>query len=135
MKHVLFLFILFSSFSIQSQSDTLNINDTIILSDSEQVFYINLGTVKKERISFSFNFRYTGTDSVIISRSWTTDPHYITRYPHELLVRNKTYNFTALFPFNNYYPGMRLKKQMGFFLSNGEKIVFRFLGEIESDKD
>lgn len=73
-------------------------------------------------------FKYIGTDTVSITRAWTSDPHYICKYPQEPLVSGKIYSMSVCF----YFGGQQgqFQKVMGFNLSNGAVVSFRFSGTV-----
>lgn len=89
-------------------------------------FTIDFGTIAAFPSRFAKSFKYTGKEPVVITRSWTSDPHFICEYPKEPLMQGKTYTFKVCFsqrcgPFN---------KTMGFDLSDGSSIPFRFKGNV-----
>ena len=71
-------------------------------------------------------FKYIGTEPIFITRAWTGDPHFISKYPKEQLIPDKIYSFTV-----NFYhrPGF-MCKTMGFDLSDGNHISFMFTGHV-----
>jgi len=71
-------------------------------------------------------FKYIGTEPIIITRAWTGDPHYICEYPRESLIPNKIYSFTICF-YHQDRQG-KMTKVMGFDLSDGNRISFKFTG-------
>lgn len=101
--------------------DTLN----EIVTDS---FAHNFGTVTKLPNSLVKYFEYIGTDSLFITRTWTSDPHYICKSPRGYLIPNKIYSITVCFA--QPYRKVRFTKVMGFDLSNGSKIMFSFSGNV-----
>jgi hypothetical protein len=79
------------------------------------------------------HFKYLGTDTIFIERSFTGDPHFICEYPREPLIPNKIYSFTVCF-FHQERQG-KLNKHMGFVLSDGNRITFKFTGTYLPIKD
>jgi hypothetical protein len=78
------------------------------------------------------HFKYLGTDTIFIKRTWTGDPHFICEYPREQLIPNKIYSFTVCF----YHERQgKLNKHMGFELSDGNSITFKFTGTYLPIKD
>lgn len=71
-------------------------------------------------------FTYIGTEPIFITRAWTGDPHFICEYPKEQLIPNKIYSFTVCF----WHQGRKgnMTKIMGFDLSDGNRISFKFTG-------
>lgn len=89
-------------------------------------FTVDFGTVKALPPRFIKEFKYVGKKPVVITRSWTSDPHFICDYPKEPLMPGKTYSFTVCFV-NRCGP---LNKTMGIDLSDGSTIPFRFKGSV-----
>jgi acetolactate decarboxylase len=88
----------------------------------------NLGWINpRKNARVTKHFQYIGTETVSITRAWTGDPHYICDYPRGPLKPNKTYAFSVCFS-HKKRTGI-LSKEMGFDLSNGEKMTFRFTGQ------
>jgi len=73
-------------------------------------------------------FKYIGKEPVIIVKAWTNDPHFICEYPNEPLINGNIYSFTVCF--SNHGRVGRLDKLMGFYLSSGERISFRFKANV-----
>jgi hypothetical protein len=74
------------------------------------------------------HFKYIGKTPILIAKAWTGDPHYICKYPKEMLMPGMTYDFTVCFWFANKQG--RLNKVMGFELTNGKRISLIFTGTI-----
>lgn len=87
----------------------------------------HLGTIPSKNNRVVKYFKYLGTDSVHITRTWTSDPHFICKYPKELLIPHKIYSIQVCF-FHNGRQG-HFHKKMGFDLSNGNRILYRFTGQ------
>jgi len=75
-------------------------------------------------------FKYIGKEPVVIVKAWTNDPHFICGYPKEPLINGEIYSFTVCFS-NNGRAG-HFNKIMGFDLSSGERISFRFKANVIS---
>ena len=73
------------------------------------------------------HFKYIGTKPLSIVKAWTGDPHYICKYPKEELLPNKVYEFTVCFSHKGRLGKMH--KQMGFDLSDGNRVFMLFKGE------
>jgi hypothetical protein len=73
------------------------------------------------------HFKYLGTEPLSIKKAWTNDPYYICDYPKEELIPNKIYAFTICFSHKGRVGIMN--KQMGFDLSDGNRVFMRFTGE------
>jgi len=109
------------------QKDTLLFLDTMfnIVTDS---FANNMGRVTSFDKRLIKYFKYIGNDTVSIVRTWTGDPHFICEYPHEPLIKNQIYSIEICFSFTGNKG--TFNKTMGFNLTNGDIIIFRFKGEI-----
>jgi hypothetical protein len=109
--------------------DTLNMTfkDTLFNLAFDSIAH-NLGYIvpTNENNRIVKYFKYIGTEPISISRAWTGDPHYICSYPYEPLKPNKIYSFTVCFWHEGRWGTM--SKTMGFYLSNGQRISFRFKG-------
>ena len=79
-----------------------------------------------EKVRLVKHFKYLGTDTILITRTWTEDPHYICEYPKAPLVPNKMYSYTICF----HHQGKQgeMSKKMGFYLSDGNRIPLQFNG-------
>lgn len=75
-------------------------------------------------------FKYIGKEPAVIVKAWTNDPHFICEYPKGPLIKGKIYTFTVCFC-NQGRLG-KLNKEMGFYLSTGERISFIFKGNVVS---
>ncbi len=71
-------------------------------------------------------FKYIGSEPITITRTRTGDPHFICEYPRETLIPNKIYSFTICF-WHQDRQG-KMKKVMGFDLSDGNQISLKFTG-------
>ncbi len=89
----------------------------------------NLGKINPETQSryLTKHFKYLGTEPLSIKRAWTGDPHYICDYPKEELIPNKIYAFTICFSHKGREGIMN--KQMGFDLTDGNRVFMRITGE------
>ena len=89
----------------------------------------DLGMIKPihENSSLVKHFKYIGKDTIVITRTWTGDPHFICEYPREALIPNKIYSIKICF----WHEGKqgKMHKSMGFGLSDGNRVVLRFLGD------
>ncbi|MBC7865307.1 MAG: DUF1573 domain-containing protein [Bacteroidia bacterium] len=93
-------------------------------------FNHNLGTIPSSyKNKLVKHFKYVGEEPAIIIRAWTHDPHYICEWPKEPLEKNKIYSFTVCFFFEGRNGSF--EKQMGFDLTNGKKITYKFCGTIK----
>jgi hypothetical protein len=103
-------------------------HDTLhhIVTDSFSNDLGNIPMVNSQMVKY---FKYTGKRPIKIIRTWTGDPHYICDYPKGLLHPRKTYSFTVCFYHFNH-PGV-FNTDMGFILSDGENITFRFRGYVQ----
>ena len=72
------------------------------------------------------HFKYIGSDSVFITRTWTSDPHFICQFPKERLIPQVDYTLTICFAHRGRQGIMH--KTMGFDLSDGTRIVLQFKG-------
>ncbi len=113
----------------QQISDTIEFRDTqySLVADS---FSNNMGIIPPTKPRLVKHFKYIGTDSlsVFITRTWTTDPHYICKFPREPLIPGEIYELTICFWHQNRIGAFQ--KTMGINLSNGERITFRFKGVV-----
>jgi hypothetical protein len=118
------------SASATLDSSTMVRKDTFagIVTDS---FFHRLGAVPMRNTKLQIPFQYIGKDSVCIARTWTNDPHYLSSYPQENLVPGKWYHLEVSF-YHKDRPGY-FSKMMGFYLSNGENILFKFSGTVMPD--
>lgn len=109
--------------------DTKNITfkDTIFNIAVDSISH-NLGQIvpTNENNRLVKYFKYIGTDSIFITKVWTNDPHFICEYPKDQLIPNKIYSITICFWHKDRQGSMT--KMMGFFLSDGNRISFKFTG-------
>ena len=113
-------------------NDTLQLN----FSDSNTTIVIDMGDIHIDSSASGYylkvHFEYNNIDEqpAIISKTFTSDPHYICAYPHEPMMEDSTYFFVVCFA-NRTGP---LNKVMGFNTNSpsGEivKVSFRFKGEM-----
>lgn len=121
----------------QSQRSAKILLDTTSITFRDTIFNIafdstshNLGNIiptnENENNELVKKFKYLGADTIYIRKAWTGDPHFICEYPQEPLITNKIYSFTVCF----FHKGRQgtLYKHMGFNLSDGKKITFKFTG-------
>ena len=73
------------------------------------------------------HFKYIGKEPLRITKAWTGDPHFICDYPKEDLIPDKVYSFNVCFSHKGREGIMN--KQMGFDLSDGNRVFMRFTGE------
>ena len=95
-------------------------------------FAHNIGDVPETFNHLYKYFKYTGKDSVYITRAWTGDPHYICEYPNEALLPGKIYRFKVCFWMVSRFGSMH--KRMGFNLSDGSIISYTFKANIVKEK-
>lgn len=109
--------------------DTTNITfgDSIFNMVVDSIFN-NLGQIvpTNDNNRLVKHFKYIGTVPIFITRVWTEDPHFICEYPKEQLIPHKIYSFTVCFCHQDRQGNMT--KIMGFDLSDGNKISFKFKG-------
>ncbi len=99
-----------------------------LLSMVTDSFVTNLGNRPDTNLKLTKYFKYLGKDAPFIIRAWTGDPHYICEYPKHGLIKDKIYSMKICFAFK-HKRGL-FSKDMGLVLSNGDRIVFRFKGNI-----
>ena len=89
----------------------------------------NLGEIssKNETDKIVKYFKNIGDTPLVITRTWTNDPHYICESPREPLFPGEIYPFTICF----WLKGLqgKMNKRMGFNLSDGSRISIHFKGE------
>ena len=111
-------------------ADTANIvfKDTVFNIAFDSIFH-NLGNIipTYEHNRLVKHFKYIGTKPILITKVWTSDPHFICDFPNEPLVPNKIYSFTVCFCHQGRQGNMT--KVMGFELSDGNRISFQFTGK------
>ncbi len=104
---------------------TITFKDTIHNFVFDSIWH-NFGLIDCTNNRLVKHFKYIGTEPISISRVWTGDPHHICGYPQGTLIPGKIYSFTVCF---FHRPGYyKLNKTMGFDLSDGHQITFRFTG-------
>lgn len=91
----------------------------------------DLGILSPTVSSLIKYFKYTGDDTVFITRALIADPH-ICDYPKDILIKNKIYSFVIGFSLQNYG---QFYKRMIINLSNGQTIYYVFKGEIINPED
>lgn len=98
-------------------------------------FSNNLGTLLENKApKYLFKkIKYIGSDSILILKAWTNDPHFICGHPKEFLVPGKEYKIRICFNFKGHAGPFR--KRMGFRFSNGEVLSFYFTGFVEQSKN
>lgn len=108
-------------------TNTIVFKDTTfsIVTDSLSHDLGDIPAVNNELVKW---FKYIGKEPVVIVKAWTNDPHFICGYPKEPLINGQIYSFTVCFS-NNGRIG-RFNKIMGFDLSSGERISFRFKANV-----
>lgn len=91
-------------------------------------FNHNCGKIRPESMQVRKPFKYTGTDTVYVVQTWTSDPHYICDYPPMILEPGKVYTFAACF----LHRGRKgpFDKRMGLIFNNGQHLEFHFIGEV-----
>lgn len=71
-----------------------------------------------------------GKVPVIISSTFTSDPHFICDYPREPILPGRTYSFKVCFTFPSIRQKYHWQKIMGFVLSDSTIIQLHFEGEV-----
>ena len=131
---VTFLFTTCVTFGQSGKSSKLSV-DTLNITFKDTVFNFafdsishNLGNIvpinKNNRLVKYF--KYIGTEPIVLTSPWTGDPHFICEYPREPLIPNKIYSLTICF-WHQDRQG-KMTKEMGFNLSGGNLIIFKFTG-------
>jgi hypothetical protein len=109
--------------------DTFNITfkDTVYKFAFDSISH-NLGDIvpTNENNRLVKYFKYIGTAPIVITKARTGDPHFICEYPREPLIPNKIYSFTICF-WHQDRQGIIIK-EMGFDLSDGNRISLKFTG-------
>ena len=82
---------------------------------------------RNENNRLTKHFIYVGNEPMSIIGTWTSDPHFICDWPKGPLIPYKVYAYTVCF----WHEGRQgsMHKEMGFYLSNGEKITLIFTGK------
>ena len=76
---------------------------TVVLKDTIGDFVFDalvaeMDTVEAKNSRLIKYFKYIGSDSVKINRTWTTDPHNICQYPfNQILKKDSIYSFMVCF--------------------------------------
>ncbi len=111
-----------------SRPDTVVFRDTIhfVVADSFAHHFGNIPPVNQRLTKY---LKYIGQDTVVIVRTWTSDPHFICDYTRTPLTYGTVFPITFCFYFQGR--GYGFHKVMGFDLSNGSVISFKFQGNIE----
>ena len=78
------------------------------------------------------HFKYIGKEPLRIIKAWTGDPHFICDYPKEDLIPDKVYSFKVCFSHKGREGKMH--KQMGFDLSDGNRVFMLFTGNYHPSK-
>lgn len=91
-------------------------------------FHHDMGKVSRDFRYLMKPFRYIGNKTVLITRTWTGDPHFICEFPKTELIKDSTYYLKICFAFEGKQ-GV-FKKDMGFNLTNGESVTFTFSGSV-----
>lgn len=139
MKTILFLSIfLCSNFSRAQDIDIIEVDslpgmtwsDTMRISQDTlySLTSIYLNDMIDRSYTLKFKFKYLGESGKIIVRAFTGDPHYISRYPKEPLIKDSIYEFNVSF-YNRGRLGP-MYKRMGFNFSDGTKAFFNFRGNV-----
>ncbi|MEI6349085.1 MAG: hypothetical protein WCP69_14150 [Bacteroidota bacterium] len=134
MRKIILLVLLLNSIVVLSGQKTTTDNpNSIVFKDTlfsivTDLLNHNLGDIPAVNNKLVKYFKYIGKESVCIVKAWTSDPHFICEYPIEPLVIGKIYSFTVCFS-NNGRVG-HFNKVMGFDLSSGERIYFRFKANV-----
>ena len=87
----------------------------------------DLGVIDPSQTRMKKYFKYIGSDTILFTRAFTSDPHFIGEYPKGPLVPGRIYSITIAF----YHRGKmgRMSKVMGLRMSNGKQIMWHFRGE------
>ena len=132
MKKGIVLYILLCAISLITSAQTQN----IVLKDTIGDFVFDalvteMGTVPQKNSNLVKYFKYIGSDSVIIFRAWTGDPHYICEYPAlQILKKDSIYSFAVCFWHQNRQG--QFHKIMGFDFSNGQRVSLVFKGFVDT---
>jgi hypothetical protein len=92
--------------------------------------FLNAETANRRLVK---HFKYLGSEPLRIVKAWTGDPHYICDYPKEELIPNKIYAYTVCFSHKGRKGPMH--KQMGFDLSDGNRVFMLFKGNYKPEKE
>lgn len=139
-KFCFLFFLTLLVFGLQAQTEKnkklfwTDTSQTTVYSDTSHFFVtdsftINLGQFREDVPSKHYKkFKYIGTDSLMIIKAWTNDPHFICGHPQGFLIPGKEYVIRFCFFFKGKIG--KFRKGMGFRLSNGESLNFYFTGTI-----
>ena len=96
----------------------------IDLNDENPIYELEMDTLdNRENRRVKFCFTVAPTDSILfIERAFTSDPHYICDWPKEALQSGVVYEFSVCYV-RKIGPD---RKTMGFIMSNGTRVSFRF---------
>ena len=128
---VLFIVLLLNTFSASAQDE---LNEEIVFKDTVYNLAFDslkhdFGKINPDKVGKYLvkHFKYIGTVPLKIVRAWTGDPHFICNFPKEELIPNKVYTYTICFSHKGRAGNMH--KQMGFDLSDGNRVFMLFKGE------
>ena len=123
-----FAFLVFFLFSFYGYCNGQTFRDTV----GEFVFDSlkhDLGKIKLEdnpRYIIKY-FKYIGKDTAKITKAYTSDPHYICKWPVEDLLPGMVYSYTICISPQRYI-GL-WNKHMGFVFSDGTTMMIDLRGE------
>lgn len=122
------IFMSFFAFSQAGEKNNVVFRDTIFNLAFDSLKH-NFGEINPETESKYLvkHFKYKGHKPLRIVKAWTGDPHYICDYPKEDLIPNKVYSFKVCFSHKGREGIMN--KQMGFDLSDGNRVFMQFTAE------
>lgn len=123
--------VLYGQKTTTENPNSIEFKDTLFSIVTDSLSH-NLGDIPAVNNKLVKYFKYIGKESVSIVKAWTSDPHFICEYPIEPLVIGKIYSLTVCFS-NNGRLG-HFNKVMGFDLSSGERISFRFKANVVTVK-
>ena len=87
----------------------------------------NLGLIpNNENKKLVKYFKYIGKEPICVSKTRSTDPHFICYYPNEVIIPNKIYSITICFWHEKRWGNMA--KNMSIFFSNNTEIPLKFKG-------
>ena len=107
------------------------LQDTITIF-TRDTYKHDFGDIPMENFRLFKYFRYTGPDSIFITRAWTSDPHFICKWPREPLINGKVYLLHFCF-WHEDRPG-KFYKIMGLDFSSGQRVSFVFEGNVINGK-
>jgi hypothetical protein len=105
--------------------------DTVHNLAFESLHFILPGPSRFSTTHARLRFKYLGDSPAVITRVRTSDPHFISDYPHEPLVKDKIYEYTISFTFSNYQGLFR--KAMSFEINGNKEIAFEVTGNAVED--